>query len=44
MMRAQVAEMTEEPNTFYVPGDRLLIRRGFPMEWRTRMLEAEDKR
>jgi hypothetical protein len=44
LLRSAIARAARESGTFFVPGHRLAVRRGFPMEWRTRPLEAEDKR
>jgi hypothetical protein len=44
LLRSAIDQAARESGTFFVPGHRLTVRRGFPMEWRTRPLEAEDKR
>ena len=43
ILRAAIAQAARETGSFFVPGQRLSVRRGFPMEWRTQPLEAEDK-
>jgi hypothetical protein len=44
LLRSVIAQAAGESGTFFVPGSRLSVRRGFPMHWETRPLEAEDKR
>jgi hypothetical protein len=44
LLRSVIAQAASESGTFFVPGSHLSVRRGFPMVWETRPLEAEDKR
>jgi hypothetical protein len=41
--RTTVRRAALEMDTFIAPGQRLSIRRGFPMQWRTKQLGQEDK-
>ena len=43
VLRAAIAQAARETGSFFLPGYRLSVRRGFPMEWRTRPMESEDK-
>jgi hypothetical protein len=42
-VRTVIAQAARESGTFFVPGQRLSVRRGFPMHWRTQPPGAEDK-
>jgi hypothetical protein len=42
-VRTVIAEAAREAGTFFVPGQRLSVGRGFPMHWRTQPPDAEDK-
>jgi hypothetical protein len=44
LVRSAIVLAAAQSGVFFVPGQRLVVRRGFPMEWRTQPLEAEDKR
>jgi hypothetical protein len=42
-IRTVITQAARESGTFFVPGQRLSVRRGFPMHWRTQPPGAEDK-
>lgn len=43
LLRSAIAQTASEAGIFFVPELRLSIRRGFPMQWRTKPLEAEEQ-